>query len=89
MKLVLFVFLVIFSLIQTQTIYDEIVIQDVQRSIDATSHVVRQNSRLSFFNKGEVEQKHLFLILPKNQLKDLSYFTVLQNEQKLKISQVK
>jgi hypothetical protein len=89
MKLVLFVILVIFSLIQTQTIYDEIVIQDVQRSIDATSHVVRQNSRLSFFNKGKEEQKILFLILPKNQLKDLSYFTVLQNEQKLKISPVK
>eukprot|EP01080_Neovahlkampfia_damariscottae_P007170 gene7170-11482_t len=87
--LVVLIFSIIFVVAQTQTIYDEIVIQDVQRSIDATSHVVRQNSRLSFFNKGKEEQKFLFLILPKTQLKDLSFLTVLQNDQKLRVSAVK
>jgi len=89
-KISLFIFLslVCFGIVfeqQKNVFYDKLVIQDVQRSIDASTHIARHTIRLSVYNKGEESANDFILAVPNFQVQDLSYVTAEQNNVKLSV----
>ncbi len=70
--------LLLVSLFSAQTISTDWIIEDLDRTIDATTLTIRHTIRYTVVNAGSTSQKSFFVALPKEQASKLSYFEVQQ-----------